>query len=74
MTRTVMATTARMTTTAARAMETGATRRMAATTTIAMMVATMTPNGNKDNKDNNINTNIKAKMMETAKTEGGDHC
>ena len=40
-----MTTTARATTKAARAMTAGATR------TTAVMVATMTPNGNEDNED-----------------------
>ncbi len=52
----VVATTARATTKAARATVAGATR------TTAVMVATMTPNGDEDNEDGNSKTNDKATM------------
>jgi hypothetical protein len=39
--------------------------------TVVVMVATMTPNGDEDNKDGNSNNNDKAMTTTTMTTEGG---
>ena len=69
MARNIVAMTARAMTKGARATAAGATRTTAAK---AATVATMTPNGDKDNKDGNSKNNDKATRTLTMTTEGDE--